>query len=140
MEHGPVKVGMVIIMQHDLQAAVDFYKDVLNLPLKFHLKDKWAEFDLGCIKFGLCPIGEKQDNIRTGVVLEVQDNLQDLYASLKDKVNFISEPIVAVHGIMVGFKDPGGNVLDLYQATPEKVKDLAKDEAKKGEADNGEKE
>lgn len=126
MEHGPIKVGMVIVMQPDLKKAVEFYRDTLNLPLKFHLDDKWAEFDLGCVKFGLCPIGQKQDNIRTGVVLETTGDVQQMYKDLQGKVEFLSEPIVAVHGIMVGFKDPGGNVLDLYQATPEKMKEMIK--------------
>jgi len=133
MEHGPIRVGMVILMQHDLAKAVEFYRDVLNLPLKFHLENKWAEFDLGCIKFGLCPIAEAQDNIRTGIVLEINENLMELYSSLKDKVTFLNEPVVAVHGIMVGFKDVGGNILDLYQPTLEKVKDLAKETVEKGE-------
>jgi len=133
MEHGPIRVGMVILMQHDLQKAVEFYRDVLNLPLKFHLENKWAEFDLGCVKFGLCPIAEPQDNIRTGFVLETNDDLLKLYESLKDKVVFLNEPIVAVHGIMVGFKDVGGNILDLYQPTVDKVKDFVKETVKKGE-------
>lgn len=130
MEHGRIRVGMVIVMQHDLKSAVDFYKDVLKLPLVFHLENKWAEFDLGCVKFGLCPISEVQDNIRTGIVLEVQEDLLELYASLKDSVTFLNEPVVAPHGIMVGFKDNGGNILDLYQATPEKLKDLVKETVK----------
>lgn len=132
MEHGRIKVGMVILMQHDLGKAVEFYRDVLKLPLKFHLENKWAEFDLGCVKFGLCPIGEAQDNIRTGIVLEVMDDLLALYASLKDTVTFLNEPVVAVHGIMVGFKDVGGNILDLYQPTLDKVKDLVKETVDKG--------
>lgn len=132
MEHGPIKVGMVILMQHDLPKAVEFYKDVLKLPLKFNLENKWAEFDLGCVKFGLCPISEQQDNIRTGIVLEIMDDLLVLYESLKDKVTFLNEPVVAVHGIMVGFKDVGGNILDLYQPTLDKVKDLAKETVHKG--------
>ncbi|WP_162801789.1 hypothetical protein [Candidatus Chromulinivorax destructor] len=130
MEHGRIRVGMVIVMQHDLKSAVDFYKDILKLPLVFHLENKWAEFDLGCVKFGLCPISEVQDNIRTGIVLEVQEDLLELYASLKDSVTFLNEPVVAPHGIMVGFKDNGGNILDLYQATPEKLKDLVKETVK----------
>lgn len=129
MEHGRIKVGMVILMQHDLAKAVEFYRDVLKLPLKFHLEDKWAEFDLGCVKFGLCPISEQQDNIRTGIVLEVMDDLLQLYESLKDKVTFLNEPVVAVHGIMIGFKDVGGNILDLYQPTLDKVKDLVNKQA-----------
>jgi catechol 2,3-dioxygenase-like lactoylglutathione lyase family enzyme len=132
MEHGPIKVGMVIIMQHDLGKAVEFYRDVLQLPLKFHLENKWAEFDLGCVKFGLCPIAEKQDNIRTGIVLEVQHDLLKMYENLKDKVTFLNEPVVAVHGIMIGFKDVGGNILDLYQPTLDKVKDLVKETVNKG--------
>lgn len=127
MEHGPIKVGMVILMQHDLGKAVEFYRDVLQLPLKFHLENKWAEFDLGCVKFGLCPISEQQDNIRTGIVLEVQNDLLKMYESLKDKVEFLNEPVVAVHGVMIGFKDAGGNILDLYQPTLDKVKDLVKE-------------
>lgn len=131
MEHGRIRVGMVIVMQHDLNKAVAFYRDVLHIPLVFHLENKWAEFDLGCVKFGLCPISEEQDNIRTGIVLEVQEDLLELYASLKDTVTFLNEPVVAPHGIMIGFKDVGGNILDLYQATPEKLKDLVKDTVKK---------
>lgn len=126
MEHGPIKLGMIIVMQPSLADAVSFYKDVLKLPLKFHLKDKWAEFDLGCVKFGLCPIGQKQDNIRTGIVIETDQDIKGLYESHKDSITFLSEPVVAVHGVMIGFKDPGGNILDLYQPTPEKVKELAK--------------
>ena len=133
MEHGRIRVGMVIVMQHDLKSAVDFYKDTLKLPLVFHLENKWAEFDLGCVKFGLCPISQVQDNIRTGIVLEVQEDLLELYAALKDTVTFLNEPVVAPHGIMVGFKDNGGNILDLYQATPEKLKDLVKETVKKDE-------
>ncbi|MGZ6250467.1 MAG: VOC family protein [Candidatus Chromulinivorax sp.] len=132
MEHGQIKVGMVIIMQHDLAKAVEFYKDVLQLPLKFHLENKWAEFDLGCVKFGLCPISQKEDNVRTGIVLETREDLLALYEKLKDKVEFLSQPVVAVHGIMVGFKDIGGNILDLYQATPEKMNDLVKNVKNEG--------
>ena len=128
-----MKVGMVILMQHDLGKAVEFYRDVLKLPLKFHLENKWAEFDLGCVKFGLCPITEVQDNIRTGIVLEMQHDLLKLYESLKDKVTFLNEPVVAVHGIMIGFKDVGGNILDLYQPTLDKVKDLVKETINKGD-------
>lgn len=132
MEHGSIKVGMVIVMQHDLGKAVEFYRDVLKLPLKFHLENKWAEFDLGCVKFGLCPISEEQDNIRTGIVLEVREDLLKMYESLKGTVTFLNEPVVAVHGIMIGFKDVGGNILDLYQPTLDKVQDLVKETVDKG--------
>ena len=136
MEHGSIKVGMIILMQADLKKAVEFYQN-LGIKLTFHLEDKWAEFDLGCVKLGLCPTEHPQDNVRTGVVLEVMQDLHELYKTLKDQgVVFFGEPITAPHGIMVAFKDSGGNVLDLYQPTPEKYKefveqqkDVKKDEA-----------
>ena len=131
MEHGPVKLGMVVLMQHDLEKAVEFYKN-LDLKVKFHLKDKWAELDLGCVKLGLCPTEHKQETIRTGVVLETFKDLHQLYEKMKaDGVEFLMEPITKPHGIMVAFKDPGGNVLDLYQATPDKLKDFVKEQGDK---------
>ena len=131
MKHGPIKLGMVLLMQHDFEKAVEFYKQ-LGLKAKFHLKDKWAEFDLGCVRLGLCPSQQKQDLIRTGVVLETFQDLYELYNKMKaDGVEFLMEPVKKPHGIMVAFKDPGGNVLDLYQATPENLKEFVKEQADK---------
>ncbi len=125
MEHGPIKVGMVILMQPDLAKAVDFYTK-LGLTKKFYLEDKWAEFDLGCVKIGLCPTDQAQDNVRTGVVFEVFEDLIALHKKLQNEgLTFVNEPVVAPHGVMVGMKDPGGNVFDLYQATPDKLKEFA---------------
>ncbi|MBI2352834.1 VOC family protein [Candidatus Dependentiae bacterium] len=126
MEHGSVKVGMLILMQPDLKKAVDFYKK-LEIKENFYLEGKWAEFDFGCVKLGLCPTDQEQDNIRTGIVLEVFHDLKALYEKLKNEgVYFFSEPITAPHGIMVAFKDPGGNIVDLYQPTPEIYKEFIK--------------
>lgn len=123
------RFGMIILMQKDLAAAVEFYKS-LGFQLKFHLKDKWAEFELDTVKLGLCPTDEDIDLIRTGIVLEV-DDLKKMYEERKDTIHFFTEPNVAVHGIMVSFKDTSGNVLDLYQPTPESVKELIKKTAEK---------
>lgn len=121
---GVKKVGMIILMERDLAAAVEFYKK-LGLKLKFHLKDKWAEFELQNVKIGLCPTDEDLGLVRTGIVFEVED-LQAFFEANKGTMEFFGEPHVAVHGIMISFKDPSGNVLDLYQPTPEKVRELIK--------------
>lgn len=131
MEHGPIKLGMVVLMQQDLQKAVDFYKK-LGLKEKFHLKGKWAEFDLGCVKFGLCPTDKDHGMIRTGIVLDTFKDLLQWYQELKEQgVEFLNEPVTAPHGIMVAFKDPGGNVIDLYQPTPEKLDEFVKEQKEK---------
>lgn len=121
-----IKVGMLILMQHNLDQAVEFYRK-LGLELKFHLKGKWAEFQIGPVKLGLCPTESEPFQRHTGIVLEVSDLVQ-FYSDLKTAgVTFPwGEPKTAPHGIMVGVEDPSGNILDLYQPTPEKVLELAR--------------
>ena len=60
------------------------------------------------------------------MVFEILEDLLALHKKLQaEGVTFVNEPVVAPHGVMVGIKDPGGNVLDLYQATPEKLQEFA---------------
>lgn len=115
-------LSMVILMVPDVQQAVEFYQ-FLGLKLQFHIKNAWAEFDLGSTKLGICATSQHISDRRTGLVFEVAD-IQRVYAELQDKIEFIQPPREAIHGIMATFKDPGGNIIDLYQPTPEKVKEL----------------
>lgn len=118
------KVGMLIIIEPDVEQAVEFYTK-LGFEQKFHMPQKWAEFQLGDIKFGLCPADVKGDR-HTGIVLEVDDMNATAEQLKKENVNFIKEPFEAVHGIMASIKDPGGNIIDLYHPTPEKLKEFIK--------------
>jgi predicted enzyme related to lactoylglutathione lyase len=116
---------MLILMQPNLEAAVSFYSE-LGLEKRFHLQDKWAEFELAGISIGLCPINvEDLPDRRTGIVFEVSD-LRALYEQekAKDATRFIDEPVEAPHGIMISMRDPGGNIIDLYQPTPEKMREM----------------
>lgn len=122
-------VGMIILLEHDLDAAVDFYKK-LGLKLIFHIKESWAEFAIGSVKLGLCPTSQLPQDRLTGVVLEVAD-IKKMYATFKDTINFKTEPLEKVHGIMVSMQDPGGNIIDLYQPTPDKVQKLVQEVVKK---------
>ncbi len=128
MQHAK-SVHMIILMQPDLIAAVEFYKR-LGLKLKFHLRDSWAEFILSSVKIGLCPTSAEPIERHTGIVLKVED-VQKTYQGLKDEITFIAAPLEKVHGIMASIKDPGGNIIDLYQPTPEKVTELVRDVAQK---------
>lgn len=131
-----MKVGMLILMAHDLGKAVEFYKQV-GFELKFHLKDRWAEFVVGNIKIGICPTEHEPFDRSTGIVFEVE-NLQETYDKLKAAgVELMGEPKEAVHGIMVGFKDPSGNISDLYQPTPEKVQEVVKQQQEAAAAQGG---
>ncbi len=117
------KMAMIIVMQNDLQAAVDFYKK-LGLTLVFHVKDRWAEFKIDSLQIGLCPTEEKIQYNRTGIVFEVAD-LVAFYQANKESMSFLDKPVEAAHGIMASIQDPSGNIIDLYQPDPEKIKKLA---------------
>ena len=121
-EHN-IKVGMLILMENDLEKAIAFYQ-TLGFPLAFHLKEKWAELLIGTVKLGLAPTTQPLPDRHTGIILEVAD-VKNAYKELQEKgITFIREPFEAVHGIMTSIKDPGGNILDLYQPTPEKVREM----------------
>ena len=130
-------VGMIILLEHDLDAAVEFYKK-LGLKLIFNVKGSWAEFAVGNVKLGLCPTPKEPHDRITGFVFEV-DDLQTTYAQLKDSINFKSAPVEKVHGIMASIQDPGGNIVDLYQPTPDKVQNLVKEVVKKDQIAEGKK-
>lgn len=118
------RINMIILMQHNLEAAINFYES-LGLKKVFSLPDRWAEFELAGVKIGLCPAQEAQGDVRTGVVLEV-DDLQIFHDTYKDRYDFHGPLMEKVHGKMISIKDPGNNVIDLYQPTPEKLQDLIK--------------
>lgn len=117
------KLAMMIVMENDLQAAVEFYKK-LGLELAFHVPHRWAEFKINDLQIGLCPAEEKIELNRTGIVFEVAD-MNAFYQEHKDTITFLDKPTEATHGIMASIQDPSGNILDLYQPTPEKIKNLA---------------
>lgn len=123
MTTGQIKVGMLILMENDLEKAIEFYQK-LGFPLVFHLKEKWAEMSIGDVKLGLAPTEQQLPDRHTGIILEIAD-VKKAYTELAEKgVTFIREPFEAVHGIMTSVKDPGGNIMDLYQPTPEKVNEV----------------
>lgn len=130
--HTVSKVSMIILMQRNLAEGVDFYQG-LGCTLLFHIREKWAECSLSGLKIGLCPTENNAmtEARRTGIVFEVAD-LRAFYEERKASGIFMGEPAEALHGIMVSIKDPGGNILDLYQPTPERVKDFARKVAAEG--------
>ncbi len=120
---------MVVIMQEDLEQAVDFYEH-LGLAKIFYLPGKWAEFGIQGVRIGLCPSSQVERGKHTGIVFQVHD-MQATYDRLSARgVEFATAPISATHGLMASCYDPSGNKIDLYQPTHHKVKEVL-DEAQK---------
>ncbi len=115
-------IYMIVLMQTDLKAAIEFYKK-LGFTLGLYLENKWAEFECSGVKIGLCP-GDVQRDRYTGLVFKT-DDVQALYEELLDDgVEFVAQPVIATHGVMASLLDPSGNRIDLYQPTHEKVREV----------------
>lgn len=117
------RVSMFILMQNNLEEAIAFYTK-LGYTLNFQIKDQWAEFEAKGIKLGLAITDMELPERRTGIILEV-DNLADWCTQQEEQGIKCSEQVVRLHGIMSSITDPGNNILELYQPTPEKVKEAA---------------
>jgi lactoylglutathione lyase len=103
------KVGYSRIIVSDLKRSVEFYRDVLGVPLKFEA-DGWAEFaTLGtrlALKAGAPPVAAiPEKNVdgkpiagRVGIAFEVK-NLDQVYRDLSEKgVTFTQPPTDEGHG------------------------------------------
>lgn len=116
-------VSMLSLTQHDLKAAVDFYKK-LGLPMTFNVEQKWAEFDLQGIRLFLYFIEEELPERYTGIALQV-DDLKSFYTEMKEKgIEFVSEPSEVDYAIVASIKDPGNNIIGVVQPTPERIKEM----------------
>ena len=136
MTHQPISVNMFILMENDVAKAVAFYQ-TLGLKLNFHSSNRWAEFDIGGVKMGLAQTSQELPERRTGIVLEVAD-VHAFYQEHKESgIQFLNDPVEAAHGIILSFRDPGNNILDLYQPTPEKLKAAIKKAAQEAEKNGG---
>lgn len=124
------RLAMVILMVEDVEKAVTFYEK-LGAQRRCLFPNSWAELTLEGITIALCHTTQEQGLRRTGLVFAL-DDLLNFYASCKDQIEFLDEPVTKLHGIMASIKDPSGNVLELYQATPEKVHEFMAAQQKEG--------
>jgi predicted enzyme related to lactoylglutathione lyase len=100
----------------DLDRAVDFYRNVLDLPLVS--RDCVARFDIDGVLFELVPAGERpvsgSGNVR--LCLQVQD-IKDTVAQLRKRGVHATEIKTVTGGLLAFFNDPDGNELCLWQYT-----------------------
>lgn len=119
------KWHMMILHEHDLDAAVKLYK-ALGFSEQFKLDKQWAELELDGVRLGLAYAEKEIPDRRTGIVLEVNDI--NAYCDLVKEhgCTMVNEPTDAPHGMIASFKDPGNTIIDLFQPMPEKLEELMK--------------
>lgn len=115
---GIQKIGQIGVNAKNFERAVQFYKDVLELPLLFNT-DSLAFFDCNGVRL-LLSLPESEEFAHTSsVIYYLVEDIKEHYHHLLGKgVQFIDEPhVVAKMGQtetwMVFFKDTEDNILSL---------------------------
>jgi lactoylglutathione lyase len=108
----------VAIFVHDIERAVDFYRDTLGLPMTKH-GSFGAEFLESDTHVGVHPAVHPQAKAlvgrHTGITLFVPDLLHYCGVLHDRGVRFLAEPTQQAWGIMAMISDPDGNVLALWE-------------------------
>lgn len=107
---------------NDLERAVEFYRDMLGLPLR-HEGSFGAEFLGGETRLGVHPAVHPDSKAlvgrHTGLTFRV-DGLLHFCGDLHAKgVRFINEPTQQSWGIMAMIADPDGNAMALWEPPTE---------------------
>jgi catechol 2,3-dioxygenase-like lactoylglutathione lyase family enzyme len=107
---------LVYLFVTDMERAIAFYRDTLELPLEYGSGDEWAQFSAGTLKLALH--GTAHADLRPGGT--VAFTVTDLDAS---KAKLVDRGVTLGHeggGERLGprfveFADPDGNVLALFE-------------------------
>ncbi|MFQ5845578.1 MAG: VOC family protein [Planctomycetota bacterium] len=119
-----IEGGYATIFVSDLDRAVRFYTDTLDLALQFRAGDHWAEIDAGSgLVLGLHPAGEHNpppgSHGAISVGLNVTQPLESVVERLKEQGVQFRGSIVEDEGVRLAFfGDPDGNDLYLCEVRP----------------------
>ncbi|MGI6208931.1 MAG: VOC family protein [Anaerolineae bacterium] len=121
-----LKSHHIAIYTPDLKRLVAFYTDVLGFPTAGTLGDSITFVDIGGTRLEIIEkpeVTEPQEQGRMGmqhIAFEV-DDVQKTYEEFKAKgVEFHIPAREARPGLHVAFfRDPDGNILEFFRATPE---------------------
>ena len=108
-------IGQIAVHASDLDAAVEFYRDVLGLPFIAQFPPGLAFFDCDGTRLMISAVEEGEGGTST-LYFNVPD-IQSAYETLKSRgVEFVQEPHI-VHSSgdyelqMAFFRDPTGNLM-----------------------------
>jgi catechol 2,3-dioxygenase-like lactoylglutathione lyase family enzyme len=116
-----VRVDNVFVNVYGMDQALAFYRDTLGLPVRYQ-SPEWVELDAGNVtialrRFGSGPEGRPELGVGEGatVVFEVLD-IETARAELEDRGVQFTGGVFEYGPVKFGvFKDPNGNVLQIYQ-------------------------
>jgi catechol 2,3-dioxygenase len=116
-----IRGGNATIYVSDMQRAVDFYHDTLELRLVFRAGDHWAELDAGGgLHLGLHPTPRRGPAPGTPgaitVGLAVDEPIAQVVQTLRNRGVTVDGPVMEEGGLALAFlSDPDGNPLYLAE-------------------------
>lgn len=112
------KLQNAYYVTRDMDRAVAFYRDALGLALKFRDGERWAQFDAGGVNFSLSSPEEAAPGAQGAVVILEVDDLDVAQSRLAEQGVAVLDPRdMGAHGRSCAFRDPDGNLVQLFQRT-----------------------
>lgn len=109
-------MGAIILLVADMKKSIEFYKDILGLPLKYQSED-WTEFFGNGTLLALHPAKEREKTKSATILVGFMINDLDTTVKLlkEKKVKFFKEPREEPFGKHAIFKDPDDHLISIVQ-------------------------
>lgn len=111
------RLGTIILLVADMKRSIEFYKDLIGLPLR-QQSSEWTEFFDGGTTLALHP-AKRKDKIKASPTILVGFMVNDLdntVKQLKEKgVKFFKEPRQEPFGKHTIFQDPDEHLISVVQ-------------------------
>ncbi len=100
----------------DISSTMEFYRDVLGLPVKFADPGKWVQFDLpDGSGFALSSPDEAAVQASGSVVVFDVDDIEDVRRTMESHGSYVGRRDMGSHGQVVTARDPSGNIIQFFQ-------------------------
>lgn len=113
------RVSSTFYWTRNMDESVAFYRDVLGLGLRVRYGEDWAEFDVGGSTVAIHGSSTSPPSPGGTVVFEVED-IEETMGVLEERgVRFLGGITdVPYTGRIATFRDPAGNVIQIFQPGP----------------------
>jgi methylmalonyl-CoA/ethylmalonyl-CoA epimerase len=115
------RIRQIAVHVKDMQRAVAFYRDVLQLPFLFEAGPKLAFFDCGGVRLMLSPPDSPEFDHPGSILYYLVDDIAAVHRTLLERgVQFVDEPHMIAkmpdHELwLTAFHDSEGNYLALME-------------------------
>ena len=123
-EFGLSAIGQIAINVHDIDRAVEFYRDKLGMKFLFSAPPNLAFFDCAGIRLMLSPPARPEFDHPSSIIYFNVDDIQLAYATLSERgVVFEEQPAfvanMGTYDLWIGaFRDSENNLLAMMSNVP----------------------